>query len=103
MKLANRIHRIQPSATLAMTAKAAELRAQGMEVFNMSVGEPDFITPDNIINAAVQNFQIFKKFSEFSEFWRVNCCEFFTLLWIFVNFQNKLGGETQSFSSKTGF
>lgn len=54
MKLANRIHRIQPSATLAMTAKAAELRAQGMEVFNMSVGEPDFNTPDNIINAAVQ-------------------------------------------------
>jgi len=54
MTLANRINRIQPSATLAMTAKAAELKEQGKEVFNMSVGEPDFNTPDNIINAAIQ-------------------------------------------------
>ena len=53
MKLANRIHRIQPSATLEMTAKAAELRAKGVEVFNMSVGEPDFNTPSHIINAAI--------------------------------------------------
>jgi len=54
MKLANRIHRIQPSATLEMTAKAADLRSQGVEVFNMSVGEPDFNTPPNIINAAIE-------------------------------------------------
>ena len=54
MKLANRIHRIQPSATLEMTAKAADLRSQGIEVFNMSVGEPDFNTPPNIINAAIE-------------------------------------------------
>ena len=54
MKLANRIHRIQPSATLEMTAKAADLRSQGIEVFNMSVGEPDFNTPSNIINAAIE-------------------------------------------------
>ena len=53
MKLAKRIDRIQPSATLAMTSKAAELRAQGKDVLNMSVGEPDFNTPQNIINAAV--------------------------------------------------
>ena len=53
MKLANRIHRIQPSATLEMTAKASELRAKGVEVFNMSVGEPDFNTPSHIINAAI--------------------------------------------------
>ena len=52
--LAKRISRIQPSATLAMTAKAAELRAQGKDVLNMSVGEPDFNTPSNIIDAAVQ-------------------------------------------------
>ena len=54
MKLAKRISRIQPSATLAMTAKAAELRSQGKDVLNMSVGEPDFNTPNNIINAAIQ-------------------------------------------------
>jgi aspartate aminotransferase len=54
MKLAKRIGRIQPSATLAMTAKAAELRSQGKDVLNMSVGEPDFNTPANIINAAIQ-------------------------------------------------
>ncbi len=54
MKLANRIHRIQPSATLEMTAKAAELKSKGVEVFNMSVGEPDFNTPSNIINAAIE-------------------------------------------------
>ena len=47
-----RLDRIQPSATLAMTAKAAELRAQGIDVLNFSVGEPDFNTPANIIDAA---------------------------------------------------
>jgi aspartate aminotransferase len=47
-----RLDRIQSSATLAMTAKAAELRAQGINVLNFSVGEPDFNTPPNIINAA---------------------------------------------------
>jgi aspartate aminotransferase len=47
-----RLDRIQPSATLAMTAKAAELRSQGIDVLNFSVGEPDFNTPQNIIDAA---------------------------------------------------
>ena len=47
-----RLDRIQPSATLAMTAKAAELRSQGIDVLNFSVGEPDFNTPKNIIDAA---------------------------------------------------
>ena len=53
MKLANRIHRIQPSATLEMTAKASELRAKGVEVFNMSVGEPDMPTPSHIQEAGI--------------------------------------------------
>ena len=44
----DRIGRIAPSATLAMTAKAAELRAAGLDVINLSVGEPDFSTPENI-------------------------------------------------------
>ena len=48
----DRIKRIQPSATLEMTAKAAELRSQGKDVINLSVGEPDFNTPQNIIKAA---------------------------------------------------
>ena len=49
---ADRINRIQPSATLEMTAKAAELRSKGLDVINLSVGEPDFNTPENIMNAA---------------------------------------------------
>jgi len=49
--LTDRIGRITPSATLAMTAKAAELRAAGKPVINLSVGEPDFPTPENIRNA----------------------------------------------------
>ena len=48
-----RINRIQPSATLEMTAKAAELRAKGKNVINLSVGEPDFPTPKNICDAAI--------------------------------------------------
>ena len=51
--LTDRIDRISPSATLAMTAKAAELRSEGVAVINLSVGEPDFPTPKNICDAAV--------------------------------------------------
>jgi aspartate aminotransferase len=52
--LTDRINRISPSATLAMTAKAAELRAKGLDVINLSVGEPDFPTPKNIQNAGIE-------------------------------------------------
>ena len=48
-----RLDRINPSATLEMTAKAAELKLQGVDVLNFSVGEPDFNTPPNIVNAAI--------------------------------------------------
>tara|TARA_Y100001960_G_C14695937_1_gene839024 strand:- start:405 stop:1589 length:1185 start_codon:yes stop_codon:yes gene_type:complete len=48
-----RLDRITPSATLEMTAKAAELRSQGIDVLNFSVGEPDFNTPPHIVNAAI--------------------------------------------------
>ena len=54
---AKRINRINPSATLEMTSKAAELRRQGKPVFNMSVGEPDFDTPSNIQAAGVYAIQ----------------------------------------------
>lgn len=52
MKLSSRINRLQPSATFAMSAKSAELKAQGIDVINMAVGEPDFNTPDHVKEAA---------------------------------------------------
>ena len=48
-----RIDRIQPSATLEMTSKAAELKRNNKPVYNMSVGEPDFSTPRNIQEAGI--------------------------------------------------
>ena len=50
--LSNRINRLQPSATLAMSQKSSELKAQGIDVINLSVGEPDFNTPESIKQAA---------------------------------------------------
>ena len=55
--LADRITRIQPSATLEMTAKAEALRHDGKNVINLSVGEPDFNTPENIQNAGIYAIQ----------------------------------------------
>ncbi len=52
MNLAERLQRLQPSATLAMSQRSSELKAQGVDVINMSVGEPDFNTPDHIKEAA---------------------------------------------------
>ena len=49
----DRISRIKPSATLEMTSKAAELKRANKPVYNMSVGEPDFSTPENIQKAAI--------------------------------------------------
>ena len=51
-KLSDRLQRLAPSATLAMSQKSAEMKAQGIDVINMSVGEPDFNTPDPIKQAA---------------------------------------------------
>ena len=51
-KLSNRLQRLAPSATLAMSQKSSEMKAQGIDVINMSVGEPDFNTPDAIKEAA---------------------------------------------------
>ena len=51
-KLADRLNRLSTSATLAMSQKSQELKAQGVDVINLSVGEPDFNTPDNIKEAA---------------------------------------------------
>ena len=51
-KLSERLNRLAPSATLAMSQKSSEMRAQGIDVINLSVGEPDFNTPDHIKEAA---------------------------------------------------
>ena len=51
-QLSNRLNRLAPSATLAMSQKSGEMKAQGIDVINMSVGEPDFNTPDHIKEAA---------------------------------------------------
>lgn len=52
MKLAARITRIKPSATLAVNTKAQELRAAGRQVVSLAIGEPDFATPEHIRAAA---------------------------------------------------
>ncbi len=53
-QLSDRLNRLAPSATLAMSQKSSEMKAQGIDVINMSVGEPDFNTPDHIKQAAKQ-------------------------------------------------
>lgn len=53
-QLSDRVNSLSPSATLAMSQKSSELKAQGIDVINLSVGEPDFDTPDHIKEAAKQ-------------------------------------------------
>ncbi len=53
MKLANRIRRIKPSATLAISAKTKTLRAKGVDIIGFGAGEPDFDTPESIKEAAI--------------------------------------------------
>ena len=52
--LADALSRVKPSATIAATQKARDLKAQGREIISLSVGEPDFDTPDNIKQAAIK-------------------------------------------------
>ena len=52
--LANRVSRIQPSVTLAISARANQIRAEGGNILNLAAGEPDFDTPDHIKAAAQQ-------------------------------------------------
>ncbi|MGA8855012.1 MAG: aspartate aminotransferase, partial [Christiangramia sp.] len=53
-KLSNRINSMATSQTLAMAAKARELKAEGKDIIGLSLGEPDFNTPDFIKEAAIQ-------------------------------------------------
>ncbi|MBF1638472.1 MAG: pyridoxal phosphate-dependent aminotransferase [Prevotella sp.] len=50
-QLSDRLNRLAPSATLAMSQRSNEMMAQGINVINMSVGEPDFMTPDHVKEA----------------------------------------------------
>src|SRR4030066_374435 len=54
MKLAARAERLKPSATLAITAKAKALKAEGVDVVGFGAGEPDFDTPENIKEEAIR-------------------------------------------------
>ncbi|AFT70038.1 Aminotransferase, classes I and II superfamily [Alloalcanivorax dieselolei B5] len=54
INLSDRVQRIKPSPTLAVTSKAAELRAQGKDIIGLGAGEPDFDTPDHIKQAAIE-------------------------------------------------
>ena len=51
--IADRLNRISPSLTIAMTAKARALKAAGKDVIGLSSGEPDFDTPRNVKDAAI--------------------------------------------------
>jgi len=57
IQLSQRVQKIKPSATLSVTAKATELRAQGKDVIGLGSGEPDFDTPEHIKAAAIQAIQ----------------------------------------------
>lgn len=63
-KLSERLNRLAPSATLAMSQKSSEMKAQGIDVINLSVGEPDFNTPDHIKEAA--KIAVDQNFSKYS-------------------------------------
>lgn len=63
-QLSDRLNSLSPSATLAMSQKSSELKAQGVDVINLSVGEPDFNTPDHIKEAAKQAIE--DNFSRYS-------------------------------------
>ena len=54
LTLSNKAKAVKPSSTLAITAKAKELKAKGIDVVGFGAGEPDFNTPDNINNAAIK-------------------------------------------------
>ncbi|MCJ8006649.1 pyridoxal phosphate-dependent aminotransferase [Lederbergia wuyishanensis] len=55
MNLAERVDALTPSSTLAITAKAKELKSQGLDIIGLGAGEPDFNTPENIIEAAYRS------------------------------------------------
>lgn len=57
LQLSEAVNRVQPSATIAVSNKAMELKRQGIDVIGLGAGEPDFDTPDNIKEAAIKAIQ----------------------------------------------
>ncbi|MET3696083.1 L-aspartate aminotransferase [Bacillus oleivorans] len=57
MKLSNRVAALTPSSTLAITAKAKQLKEEGHDVIGLGAGEPDFNTPSHIIDAAIKSME----------------------------------------------
>ena len=55
--LAERVKTLTPSTTLAITAKAKALKAEGIDVIGLGAGEPDFNTPRNILDAAIDSME----------------------------------------------
>ncbi len=53
IRFSSRVAQVKPSATIAMSMKAAELRAQGRDILSLSMGEPDFDTPAHVCDAAI--------------------------------------------------
>ncbi|MBR6286868.1 MAG: pyridoxal phosphate-dependent aminotransferase [Bacteroidaceae bacterium] len=78
-QLSERLNRLSPSATLAMSQKSSELKAQGIDVINLSVGEPDFNTPDHIKQAAKQaiddNFSTYSPVPGYPELRKAICAK----------------------------
>ena len=56
-RLASRVNTLSPSTTLAITAKAKEMKESGIDVIGLGAGEPDYNTPDNIIEAAYRSLK----------------------------------------------
>jgi len=75
--LSARLAALSPSETLAMSQKSNELKAQGIDVINLSVGEPDFFTPDHIKEAAKKaiddNFSFYAPVSGFLDLRKAIC------------------------------
>ena len=75
--LSERINKLSESETLAMTRRSRELREQGFDVINLSIGQPDFNTPEHIKNAAKealdQNFTFYPPVSGYPELRKAIC------------------------------
>lgn len=76
-RLSKRLQNLSPSATFAMSQKSSELKAQGIDVINMSVGEPDFNTPEHVKaaakNAVEQNWSRYSPVAGYPDLRQVIC------------------------------
>lgn len=80
MELSSRLRNLKPSATIAMTQKARDLKAQGKDVISLSIGEPDFNTPDFIKEAAKkaidENYSAYPPISGYADLKEAVCKKF---------------------------